>query len=280
MGNLCHNNQKQIVGKYRNTTNLSSENMNIGNITCSNTIRRLELKEKCAMPVDEQNESPTRAEARLSYFSHNEFQVCRFKFNSKNGNVGERPTLAHKIKFIEERKLNMLDGESFSEGYCCNNNLKMLCHSITLPRHHKYINMRNIEGYLSLRKQLQHPNLMSYYGYDVYKNNLNMYYENSGSGSLADYMNPHQKLETCIIAYYAKQVLAGLEYLHANEIKHLAICPMNIHLFDGNVVKLGPFNFCKEIAELSWIYSVERARYASPEVRLAEINESVDRKMG
>ena len=93
---------------------------------------------------------------------------------------------------------------------------------------------------------INNPHLLKYYNYFTDENNsLYMVYEYMNNSDLNSFIKAHQILEQEIkeeeIWNIILQCLSGLEYLHKENLSHLAIKPTNIFLNNEQNAKIGLF---------------------------------------
>lgn len=216
---------------------------------------------------DLHNESPTRSDRRPLYFTTNELQICRLKYNIQNNFRAERIRLDKNIKFIRAQSNNVYRNNDISEGYCSNNKVKMLCHNIQISKAAKKTDIKkSIDDCVISRMELNHINLLDCYGYRLEKGFLSIFYEVPDVCSLNELIITCNKFNYSMVAYYAKQIIYGLEYLHTYDIKHLSLYPDNLFLTNAMTVKLGPFNCFNDFVELKEQNNILEMRYMAPEV--------------
>lgn len=86
-------------------------------------------------------------------------------------------------------------------------------------------------------------------------------------GSIATLLSRYEKFPENVIRSYAKEILEGLEYLHAHNVIHRDIKGANV-LVDGNgVCKLADFGGAKKICSNALLNSFKGSPYwMAPEV--------------
>ena len=79
--------------------------------------------------------------------------------------------------------------------------------------------MRKIAAEMSIGLQLDHPNIIRCYKcwQDEQAHCINLVTEYFTSGNLRDYRQRHKHLELKAVRKWARQILAGLEYLHLKQ---------------------------------------------------------------
>lgn len=96
--------------------------------------------------------------------------------------------------------------------------------------------------------RLNHKNIVAYYGSHKEGDQLTIFLEYVGGGSLESALKEYGGLSERIIKKYTKQILDGLEYLHYKKIIHRDIKAANI-LVNKGVWKLTDFGASKKILE-------------------------------
>mmetsp|Transcript_7427 Transcript_7427/g.10974 ORF Transcript_7427/g.10974 Transcript_7427/m.10974 type:complete len:1073 (+) Transcript_7427:65-3283(+) len=111
--------------------------------------------------------------------------------------------------------------------------------------------LKEISMEIQLMKNLNHPNIVRYYGTHREKKTLDIFLEYISGGSLDQLIKGYGLLSEAICKRYTKQILLGLEYLHFNRIIHRDIKGANI-LIDAHlgVVKLADFGASRQINEI------------------------------
>ena len=107
--------------------------------------------------------------------------------------------------------------------------------------------MRSLETEISLLRPLNHPNIVRCYGCERDKDELNIFLELVPGGSITSLLQKFGPFAESMVAVYTKQILTGLEYLHANRIIHRDIKGANILVDSDGVVKLADFGASKQL---------------------------------
>ena len=94
-------------------------------------------------------------------------------------------------------------------------------------------------------RTLHHPNIVKYLGTQKDKEHLNIFLEYVSGDSLEKIYKTFPLNEN-IVRVYTKQILEGLEYLHANNVIHRDIKCANILLDVKGVCKLADFGSSKK----------------------------------
>jgi len=85
-----------------------------------------------------------------------------------------------------------------------------------------------------------HANLVKYYGVELHSDELLLFMEYCGEGTLEEAARGCQLPES-MIRRYSHDILLGISYLHENGIAHRDIKGANIFLTGGGRIKLGDF---------------------------------------
>ncbi|EGR27766.1 hypothetical protein IMG5_189670 [Ichthyophthirius multifiliis] len=90
-------------------------------------------------------------------------------------------------------------------------------------------------------KNLNHPNIVKYYGYKQDQEFLYIYMEQMSGGSISSMLKQYGSFDEEVIKIFVKQIVQGLSYLHSLGVVHRDIKGANI-LSNGNgIVKLADF---------------------------------------
>ncbi|KAI9348210.1 kinase [Obelidium mucronatum] len=111
-------------------------------------------------------------------------------------------------------------------------------------RNRKLLDALNVE--ISLLRELQHPNVVNYLGFDVHENLVSVFLEYVDGGSLASILSRFGKFEYEMAQSFTCQILCGLEYLHDRCIIHRDIKGANILVNHLGVVKIADFGISKK----------------------------------
>lgn len=97
-------------------------------------------------------------------------------------------------------------------------------------------------------EQVDHPNVVAYYGIEVHRDRVYIFMEFCSGGSLANLLEHGRIEDEQVIMVYALQLLEGLAYLHEIKIAHRDIKPENILLDHNGIIKYVDFGAAKVIA--------------------------------
>ncbi|XP_029374310.1 mitogen-activated protein kinase kinase kinase kinase 5 [Echeneis naucrates] len=130
-----------------------------------------------------------------------------------------------------------------------------------------------IQQEIVIVKSCKHPNIVAYYGSYIRANKLWICMEFCGGGSLQDIYHVTGPLSEPQIAYICREMLQGLDYLHAQKKIHRDIKGANILLNNQGKVKLADFGISAQItATLARRMSFIGTPYwMAPEVAAVEI---------
>ncbi|XP_019748310.1 mitogen-activated protein kinase kinase kinase kinase 5 isoform X2 [Hippocampus comes] len=130
-----------------------------------------------------------------------------------------------------------------------------------------------IQQEILIVRSCKHANIVAYYGSYIRVNKLWICMEFCGGGSLQDAYSATGPLSEAQIAYVCREMLQGVDYLHAQRKMHRDIKGANILLTDHGEVKLADFGISAQItATLARRMSFIGTPYwMAPEVAAVEI---------
>ncbi len=139
------------------------------------------------------------------------------------------------VKIIDKKRLNSLSNNSQSS-------------------------ISQVESEIEILSKLNHKNIVKYYCSNQSRNHLKIFFEYCKGGSIAKMLINYKSFPEDKIRKYTKEMLKGLEYLHAHSIIHRDIKGANILVDKYGTCKLSDFGGAKIIRdemELSRNYSMK-----------------------
>ena len=82
------------------------------------------------------------------------------------------------------------------------------------------LKLEDLEREIRVLGKMNHPNIVKYIGCTKDKECFNIFLEYIPGGSISSIIEKYGKLNEEIIKRYTRQILEGLEYLHAHNIIH------------------------------------------------------------
>ena len=106
-----------------------------------------------------------------------------------------------------------------------------------------------LDSEIQMLSQLKHKNIVKYIGKRNDGNTYSIFLEYVAGGSIHSLLQKYGRFTEPLIRIYTKNILEGLEYLHANHVIHRDIKGANV-LVDGNgSCKLADFRNAKRLLE-------------------------------
>ncbi|KAF8468869.1 hypothetical protein BDZ91DRAFT_679106 [Kalaharituber pfeilii] len=102
---------------------------------------------------------------------------------------------------------------------------------------------------MTVLEQMDHPNIVQYFGIEVHRDRVYLFMEYCSGGSLASLLEHGRIEDETVIMIYTLQMLEGLAYLHEANIVHRDIKPENILLDHNGIIKYVDFGAAKVIAK-------------------------------
>ncbi|KAG4305952.1 hypothetical protein PORY_000862 [Pneumocystis oryctolagi] len=106
------------------------------------------------------------------------------------------------------------------------------------------INALNIE--IETMKDLDHPNIVQYLGYEKTKTTISIFLEYVSGGSIGRCLRKYGKIDQQTIQLFTRQILEGLTYLHSQGILHRDLKTDNILLDINGICKISDFGISKK----------------------------------
>ena len=98
---------------------------------------------------------------------------------------------------------------------------------------------------IDLLRSLQHPNIVQYLGSNSDAEHFNIFLEYVAGGSVAAMLTSYGHLHEPLIRNFVRQILAGLSYLHAQDIIHRDIKGANVLVDNKGIIKISDFGISK-----------------------------------
>ncbi|EFP84145.2 STE protein kinase [Puccinia graminis f. sp. tritici CRL 75-36-700-3] len=98
-------------------------------------------------------------------------------------------------------------------------------------------------------KDLEHPNIVQYLGFEDTPEHCNIFLEYVEGGSIGSCIHNHGKLERGVVKSFTRQILEGLEYLHSCNIMHRDLKVDNVLVDMMGRCKISDFGISKRSNE-------------------------------
>ncbi|KAL9260014.1 Mitogen-activated protein kinase kinase kinase 3-like protein [Drosera capensis] len=175
-------------------------------------------------------------------------------FNWKKNELGQKKTLNDVIK----ENGNCSEGG----GMCAIKEIRVDEEDQTARESFKQLNQE-----INLLSQLQHPNIVRFFGSELGEETLSIYMEYVSGGSIHQLLQQYGPFKEPVIKNYTRQILSGLAYLHSRKTVHRDIKGANILVETNAVIKLADFGMAKHVNSLSSVLSFKGSPYwMAPEV--------------
>lgn len=102
-----------------------------------------------------------------------------------------------------------------------------------------------LKSEIALLKNLEHPNVVTYLGWEESHKYLSIFLEYVPGGSIASVYRKHKKFEEPVIKSFTRQILDGLAYLHSQNILHRDLKADNILVDPAGICKISDFGISK-----------------------------------
>ncbi|KAL1196553.1 Mitogen-activated protein kinase kinase kinase 5 [Cardamine amara subsp. amara] len=108
--------------------------------------------------------------------------------------------------------------------------------------------IKQLEQEIKLLSNLQHPNIVQYFGSETVEDRFFIYLEYVHPGSINKYMRDHGGTMTeAVVRNFTRHILSGLAYLHNKKTVHRDIKGANLLVDASGVVKLADFGMAKHL---------------------------------
>ncbi|KAJ7900268.1 kinase-like domain-containing protein [Mycena olivaceomarginata] len=94
-------------------------------------------------------------------------------------------------------------------------------------------------------KDLEHPNIVQYLGFEETPKTLNIFLEYVPGGTIGSCLQKHGRFDQDVTKWFTEQILAGLEYLHSTGILHRDLKGDNILVETSGTLKISDFGISK-----------------------------------
>ena len=209
------------------------------------------LRDEFNLALKEHAPSDIR-EAEEKYFTSSEQEAALMKFGFKLGTT----TSEEPMREINWQKGELLGVGAFGRVYNAldkDTGQMLAVKQVTLAggpqtSSRQFMeHLRSLETEISLLRPLNHPNIVRCYGCERDGDELNIFLELVPGGSITNMLQKFGAFSESMVAVYTKQILTGLEYLHANRIIHRDIKGANILVDADGIVKLADFGASKQL---------------------------------
>ncbi|KAG1862189.1 kinase-like protein, partial [Suillus subluteus] len=103
---------------------------------------------------------------------------------------------------------------------------------------------------IEMLKDLDHPHIVQYLGFEETKTFLSIFLEYVPGGSIGRRLRDHGKFDEEVTKLFTGQILEGLEYLHSKNIIHRDLKADNILLESTGICKISDFGISKRTDDL------------------------------
>ncbi|KAH9509460.1 Mitogen-activated protein kinase kinase kinase 5 [Bulinus truncatus] len=149
----------------------------------------------------------------------------------------------------EIHKVRLIGSGSFGKVYLAKDAQgKLLAlKEMTMFAADREIIMESFRSEFKIMSKVEHPRIVSFYGFNEADNILSIYMEYVPMGSLEDYIDSGKKVSEEQARLFTRQILEGVNYLHENKIIHRDINGNHVLIEDEHSVKVGGSGVSKVI---------------------------------
>jgi serine/threonine protein kinase len=105
--------------------------------------------------------------------------------------------------------------------------------------------LRILDNEIAIIQRLDHPNVVSYLGHDRTPTATSVFFGYVAGSSISSIVRTYGKLTESLTAYFTRQTLEGLAYLHSNGVVHRNINSDSILLDHNGTVRISGFGEAK-----------------------------------
>jgi BR serine/threonine kinase len=119
---------------------------------------------------------------------------------------------------------------------------------------------------IALMRLIDHPHILKLIEVCESQNHLYIVLEYAENGELFNFLVSHRSLPVELAMNFFRQIIYGLEYLHAHAICHRDLKPENMLLTSTNDLKIADFGFARWMKANIAETSCGSPHYAAPEI--------------
>ncbi|XP_011083921.1 mitogen-activated protein kinase kinase kinase 5-like [Sesamum indicum] len=141
--------------------------------------------------------------------------------------------------------------------------------------------IKQLKQEIKFLRELKHPNIVQYYGYDIIEDRFCIYLEYVHPGSITKYVREHCGAMTeSIVRNFTRHIVSGLAYLHSSKTIHRDIKGANLLVDASGVVKLADFGLAKHLMGHDFDLSLKGTpHWMAPEVLQAAMRKDGNPEM-
>ncbi|XXG49175.1 hypothetical protein AAC387_Pa02g3429 [Persea americana] len=175
------------------------------------------------------------------------------------------------------KKTKLIGSGTFGNVYVASNNetgaLCAMKEVNIIPDDPKSIeSVKQLEQEIKVLSKLQHPNIVQYYGSEIFEDRFYIYLEYVHPGSISKYIQDHCGAMTeSVVRNFTRHILSGLAYLHGTKTIHRDIKGANLLVDASGVVKLADFGMAKHLSGQGALSLKGSPYWMAPEVLYANM---------